>query len=289
MVKQINFLYNEGGLYSRVLDSLIEPILKYLPHATKGKFLEGQINVRFFREAVPQRGVLMSHGLADKNWRDADKVAGFDYVFVSGPLWRDKMIKQGLPEKKILINGFTKLDPLFQDKNSLKNNDSKIHVLYAPTHNAKEVTGNHVSSYPRFNTYLKEIPADVELINSYHPANNSREITLDLFKSADVVISDCSSVLYEAWALGIPVVFPDWLVKDTIIKRFKGSFEDSIYSQGIGYHAQNIDELWKLVRFARDHGMDSVTKYFIEGIFPSELRGSSGKVTAEILLKLAET
>jgi len=287
--KQINFLSNENGLYARVLDSLIDPILKYLPNATKGKFLEGQINVRFFRETLPQKGIFMSHGLADKNWRDAGKVDGFDYVFVSGYLWKEKMIKQGLPEKKVLVNGFTKLDPLFQDKIRIKNNDNKIRVLYAPTHNAKETTGNHVSSYPRFKTYLNEIPGDIELINSYHPANSNKDITFDLFKLADAVISDCSSVLYEAWALGIPVIFPDWLVKETILKRFKGSFEDRIYSEGIGYHAQNIDEIWELVRTAKNQGMDSITKDFIEGIFPTELRGNSGKVTAQILLKLAET
>lgn len=88
--------------------------------------------------------------------------------------------------------------------------------------------------------------------------------------------------------MGIPVVFPDWLVKDHILANFPGSFEYIIYSQHIGYHSSSIHQMWDLIIKAKAIGIDSITKNFIEGIFPSKLRGISGKKTAEILLNIAK-
>lgn len=117
MSKIINFIYNPDFLYTKVLDSLIDPILMHLPNAIKSSnFLEGQVNVNFFVETKIKRGIFISHGLADKNWRNADSVSEFDFIFVSGPLWKKKLINQGISENKIFINGFTKLDPAFQYK-----------------------------------------------------------------------------------------------------------------------------------------------------------------------------
>lgn len=286
--KNINFLYSSGP-YQKVLDSIIDPIIKYLPNATKfSKLQEGQINVRFFVGGEPRNVVFMSHGMGDKNWRDGDKVKDFDYVCVSGPAWKEKLMRQGVDEHKILINGYTKLDPIFQDFYKVVHNDNKTHVLYAPTHNTNLKNPKSISSYPRLMPYLDKIPDDIELITSAHPYNNNGVITFDSFRWADVIISDCSSIIYEAFALDIPVVFPDWLVMDNIIKRCPGSFTEKIYTGDIGYHAEGAEYLWDCMREAKKNGLNNIARDFIEGIFPSNLRGSSGRVTADMLLKLAE-
>lgn len=286
--KTINFMYSQGP-YQKVLDSIIDPIIKYLPNVTKlANFQEGQINVRFFIEGKPRNVVFMSHGMGDKGWRDGHAVKDFDYVCVSGPAWKEKLIKQGVDENKILINGYTKLDPIFQHYKKVVHSDSKIHVLYAPTHNTKPEDPKSISSYPRLMPYLDNVPEDIELITSAHPYNNNGTITFDLFKWADVIISDCSSIIYEALSLDIPVVFPDWLVKDNIINRCPHSFTKKMYTCNIGYHATGIVHLWELVReAAKSNGLDNRTKEFIEGIFPTRLRGNSGRITAQILLNLA--
>jgi hypothetical protein len=112
---------------------------------------------------------------------------------------------------------------------------------------------------------------------------------MSLYKYADVVISDCSSTLYEAMALGIPVVFPDWLVRDPIFKYFPNSFEDMLYRKQIGYHANNIEELWELIRKAKKDGLNTKAQKFIDSIMPPYLRGNSGKVTADILIQLSNS
>jgi len=105
---------------------------------------------------------------------------------------------------------------------------------------------------------------------------------MQLLLDADVVISDCSSIIYEAWSLGKPVVFPDWIVRDAIMQRFRGSFEWLVYQKGIGLHASCLDELVEML----DGEMGSVEKDFIEGVFPAELRGKSGLRAAEVLREI---
>lgn len=290
MQKMINFIY-ENSTYIKVLDTLVDPIVKHLEgiHVKTFYYNHDMINVSFFCDSktTPKRGIFMSHGIADKNWRNFESVLSYDYVCVSSEAWKQKMISQGIPEKRLLICGYSKLDSMFPFQKEPKEDD-EIVVLYAPTHNMGEPSSNSVSCYPRLNALIGNHPSDIRIIHSVHPANKENYIpTTDLYKYADVVISDCSSTLYEAMALDIPVVFPDWLVRDMILRCFPNSFEDVIYKKGIGYHANNIEELWYLIRKAKKEGLSDKTKIFIDSIIPPHLRGNSGKTTADILIELA--
>ncbi|WP_027400236.1 glycosyltransferase family protein [Anaerovorax odorimutans] len=281
MFKGVNFIYCNPP-YDKLLDSIIDPILEYLPQATKEIAIKPEmLNISFFIESSHKSVSFMSHGIGDKGWRDGKQVKDYDYIFVSGPFWKEKLIYQGIDEEKIFINGFSKLDYIFKNRKKHLDKDDTIHVLYAPTHNTnlKDVR----SSYPRLIESIKIVPPDIKFVSSLHPFNNKGVFTLDLFDWADVVISDCSSIIYEAFALDIPVVFPDWLVKEAVLAINKNTFTEMIYKNKIGYHANSIDELWEAVRFAARKGLDTETKNFIEGIFPGNLRGNSAKVTADLL------
>jgi CDP-glycerol glycerophosphotransferase (TagB/SpsB family) len=297
-MKPINFVMsNTGAFYLGVVRSLIDPIEKYLPEFYEtNDCMKNAINVHFFLEPrnyfkkinVTGTNVFISHGIADKNWRNASKVKVFDYVCVSGPSWVNKMIRQGLDKSKILVVGYTKLDPIFQGEIVKESSDKPV-VLYAPTHNLPGWTGRKgASAYPNFMQLLENMPKEFKTITSLHPANSKGVVTLQGLANADVVISDCSSIIYEAWSLGKPVVFPDWIVKDYIQKTYNNSFEDYIYKNKIGYHATNMEDLCELVKLAYKKGIDKTTQDFIEDIFPQKLRGKSGKESASMLLKLAE-
>jgi len=294
MGKTINFIY-DNTFYDKILDGFIDPIIEHIPDGRwnkSRKFQENMLNVGFFTDTKTNalKDVFMSHGIADKNWRGAQRVSSFDYVFVSGDAWKSKLIKQGLDASKIFVVGYSKLDNLFNNFNKVSSD--KIHLLYAPTHNTrakKYPNESCLSSYPRMNIHISNPPSDIEVRYSLHPANvPDIQPTYNEYEWADVVISDCSSTLYEAWALGIPVVFPDWLVRENILNGFPKSFEHQIYSEQIGYHVQNQANLWQTIRLAYANGMDNKAIEFIEGILPKRLRGTSGKAMADTLLELSE-
>jgi CDP-glycerol glycerophosphotransferase (TagB/SpsB family) len=106
---------------------------------------------------------------------------------------------------------------------------------------------------------------------------------------SDIVITDAGSLIYEAWALGKQVIFPDFLVKKEIMKYLPNTFESYIYEKKLGLHAESEQELISLVN--NECGIyltDKEVIRFIDGIFDVDLRGRSGFVTADYLRKICE-
>jgi hypothetical protein len=222
---------------------------------------------------------------ADKNYRNAPRMQKFNYVFVSGKKWLDKMLREGIPGERILVNGYTKLDPIFQGKIKKTPSDKK-RILWAPTHNTTLKTTGTACSYPALESFFKRIPKEFEVLVSLHPANKSgKSPTLQLLADADIVVADSGSTLYEAWALGKQVVFPSWLIKDKITKGT--TFESFIFNHKLGFHADNESELKKMIEYGLNTPIATSVKSFIEGIFPTSLRGNSGAETAKLLRGIA--
>jgi len=210
---KIRFLVRKGN-YEIVDRAHVEPILEHLeggeiahePSSTA-------LNVSLSWEVFPKADVFLSHGLADKNWRNADKMSGYGYVLVSGPAWKEKLVGQGVSPDVISVVGYPFLDPVWGLERSCEL------LVWAPTHKAT----SDVTTEARFSEALlegKEFP--LEIVS--HPVGSKR-LSRDVLPRAAVVIADAGSTLYEAWAFGIPVVFPDWLVKGAILKKWPGSFE----------------------------------------------------------------
>ena len=298
MQRQINFVVpsqtERKSIYQSTIYTIIDPIRIYLPKSTVlSSAVINAVNIHFFNEKAyrdeKMKGcdgihVFMSHGMGDKKWRDGSKVKHFDYVCVSGPSWIQKMIRQGIPEEKLLTTGFAKLDPIFQGKIKKATNNKKKTILYAPTHIGSGVC----TSYPAFRIYLSQFPDAFDIACSAHPYHKKTHIpTLQALADADVVISDGSSMIYEAMALGIPVVFPDWLVKDAILSRWPDTFTGQIYREKIGYHADDFDQLVSQIFEAAEKKLSDKEKAFIEGILPSQLRGHSGRTAAKALKEIA--
>ncbi|MGE5415323.1 MAG: hypothetical protein ACM3UZ_00895, partial [Acidobacteriota bacterium] len=132
------------------------------------------------------------------------------------------------------------------------------------------------------------LPEEVILKTSLHPFNKTdHQPTSKQLIDADVVISDIGSLVWEAWALDIPVVFPDWLVKERVLEKWPGSLTAKLYNDGIGYHADTLEQLPEKIDLALQRGITDAEKEIIDGVFPLELRGISGKVTALHLQHIA--
>jgi hypothetical protein len=276
-----------GGPYTKILDTMIDPIREHLPDSTMSRYaLPDCLNVTFFVEKHIQnfagKMIFISHGIADKGYRDIKNVECFDYVCVSGPTWVDKMVKQGFPEDRILMNGYTKLDPIFQGKVKRTPGD-KPGVLWAPTHNSVQMW----SSYPYLNEFVNRLPNyGYDVMVSAHPANKAdNKPTFELMVDADIVIADSGSTLYEAWALGKQVIFPDWLIRNSVT-GFR-TLESYIFKNNIGLHANNEDDILRLIECGLKSPLPSSITNFMEGILPTSLRGHSGAKTAELLKVIA--
>lgn len=284
----INFCMAPGGPYRSICESITDPIREHLPDSVIYPTEQsGATNVGFFVTQTKCQAFI-PHGIADKNYRNADKVKTFEHIFVSGPAWVDKLVKQGVPRDKILVGGYTKLDPIFQGKYEQTRRTFGV-ILYAPTHGAIP----EISLAGRFEQYLPQLEKYYTVIHSPHPAQvtgqkSEGQVTMQALVDADIVITDAGSLVYEAWALGKPVVFPSWLTKEGVCRYFPGSFEEQIYREEIGYHAKDYDGMMRCVKQAALLGMDDRTTDFIEQIFPTELRGRSGEVTADLLRRIGE-
>jgi len=262
------------GGYANIIKSITSPILEHMSHLPKDLF--------FFLEDKEKNSIFMPHGMSDKGYHKPQRLKQIHHLLYSGPAWKEKLIKQGIPAERIHIVGCPRLDPVFQGK--LKHTPSeKKKVVWCPTHNAIP----EISSYPAFEQYLSKLPSKYEVISSVHPARREdRRTSLEILVDADVVLSDTSSLIYEALAIGKPVVLLDWLVKDGVLKSLKGTFEEKIYREGICWHAKSFAELPDVIDYAIKKWMDVKTKRFIDSIFPPELRGKSGEATAKILKEM---
>lgn len=303
--KIYNFIYDDDGsgnfAYQYAIEALANPIIKFLPENSTGYFKKpvpgykgNGLNCRFFsslrimeqgKTPVGPRDVFISHGIGDKNYWVGSHIQDYKFAFCPGQMWENRMRKTGY-KGEIFQVGYTKLDPLFNGEYTKIKTDKTI-VAWLPTHGyANKYRGR--SSFPAFEKYINLIPG---LLNGMHPTTKlhnkeKNSPTMQLLIDADVVIADAGSTLYEAWALGKPVIFPDWICKNDVLGHFKhdpDNIEYQIYDKQIGYHAKNIEELLKLIEVAAVNGMQQQEIELMENIFPNKLRGKSGSMAAQIL------
>lgn len=279
--------YGGGIHYQNISKTLEKTTLKYTQDESKLK----NISITFFVRSSLDTDIFMSHGCADKNYREIENgkyLHKFKLILVPGPWLKKKLITYGIHESKIACVGWPKLDPLFLQLKKWKPNNNYKTVLWVPTHNwgIYKVHKTSISSYPRLYRYMNYLNklTGIKIIISTHPKNRKEKIpTLDKLVACDYVIADAGSTVYEAWALGKPVIFPDWIVKNKILNNIPGSAEEYIYTNNIGYHANNINELVSLLK--SDLIIEKDVKDFMEDYMPSKFNGRSGKAVYRAINK----
>lgn len=243
-----------------------------------GATRKGAINMTFWMARAGQ--VFMSHGVADKNYMMRQRegvfqLNAFRHVCVPGPWMKRKLVaKRGItiPEDHIHVVGWPRLQRLVAANRAYsgprRTNGGQPVVLWAPTHDGRQREGSPTSSYPGLEPHQDALRAVCDLRVSLHPNNRpGGKPTFEHLIESDVVISDMGTLVYEAWALGKPVIFPDWICRKGILASAPGSAEAEIYEQGYGLHAGSIEELIAII--GDTPPIDARTAAFVEDYLPA--------------------
>ena len=341
----INFVWLPGKTYARVQDQIFSLIEAKLPPKSVvysvDDAVEGTVSLSLFirqgrgetSKRVPA-DIVMAHGIADKRYffiQDSETneplANQYDYVFVPGA-WHINRLIEGTyrrnPHYQITLEqhqmkkvGWLRLDPLIEEA---KTRDAEPHhrlrILWAPTHNVVKGESEEItpSSFPGFKPHVKETAARYIFRVSLHPRNRTDKApTGNQLVWSDVVISDFGTMVYEAWALGKPVIFPRWCIDvETLISRNPLSAEAYIYKNKIGLHPESPEEMWQMldqiqgklignpltrmikrvtrIKRPRKSGADlrgpGVAR-FIDHYVDPEMRGNDAQRTADELIAIA--
>lgn len=220
------------------------------------------------------------HGVSFRNVAIRRDILIYDYLFVVGPyqrriIYKNKLMREGDP--RLVPVGFPKLDPLMNGsinkRKILKQfgfSGRKPVVLYAPTgqkQNSLETVGEEVISR------LKKLNKYDLLIK---PHDHPRDRTVDWFKklkkfedkhlklirnydivpylySADLLLSDASSVSSEFTLLDRPMVFIDVpeLIKN--VKNKNNSIDLDTWGRKAGTTARWPDEILDAIEWSLKH------------------------------------
>lgn len=295
-MSKINFVRSNSKNYVGVQDQLIGLITRHLKNDVWSQSVRkkkpGALNLTFFNKQPGD--ILMSHGVADKNYffrqREDGRyyLDGFEYGFVPGNWLRNRIINH--PEVRmqadnIHVVGWPRLDML-SELAAKKPSSDRLRILWAPTHDYKNTDACTVSSYPKFEDYLPKLRQHFDVDVSLHPRNRTDKTpTGEKLAQCDVLISDFGTTVYEALALGIPVVFPDWIIKDGVIAEYGEASPGQLFLRNIGLHPDSFDEMMDML--ASGPELDQATRDYAANIIEPTTVGRSGQLTAEALLSLS--
>lgn len=276
----INFVWGAGKTYAGVQDQIFGLLEKELPPGsvfhTVEDVVEDSVSISLFirqgRDELSYRvpaDIVMAHGIADKryfhiqNFNTGKPIANeYEYLFIPGQWHVNRIVESRyrrnpgwqmtVPDDRIVKTGWLRLDALIEDEaKGDKEPHHWLRVLWAPTHNVtKGSTEEKVpSSYPGFRDHMNDISPFHIFRVSLHPRNRSdKDPTVGQLSWADVVISDFGTMVYEAWALGKPVIFPRWCMDvESIITKHPRSAEAFIFRNRIGLHADSIEEMREML------------------------------------------
>lgn len=299
----INFVLHKSQNYRLVQETLIKSIAKHLDRqrwtATLEQRHEGSVNFSLFIRLPTD--ILMSHGVADKNYLTIMNAEGEPMVnalralFVPGEWLKRKLLAYPgvrLGEEQIHCVGWPRLDLLRELAKARPRPAStgRRRVLWAPTHDFRKRGDEQLStsSYPAFEQHLPALEREFDVSVSLHPRNRPNKMPTDVaLIEADAVISDFGTLVYEAWALGRPVLFPRWILGDRIQQYLPGSAEAHIFERRLGYHPASIEEMLDMLRGPLAVGPD--VEEFMSDYVDQYRTGPSGLRIAHLLETLDPT
>jgi len=260
---------------------------------------------------------MVNHGAGIKSAGHNIDACRFDIRFAEGT-YQLEQLKKAYPQGNYVDVGFSKLDPIFNngtehpalDLNTLGLDSNKPTLLYAPTFYPSSIElfsdhwPQHFSAFnllvkPHFFTYTKKAYqqqrrklARWKAAANVWVADISEYSLLPYFATADVLISDASTALFEFAALNKPVVWCDflklrWTYRGPLAFRYKKRMDQDILRYAdIAIHASRYNELLHIVeqQVKAPHEFEKQRKAYSERL----LGRLDGKVSARIVKTLLQ-
>ena len=216
---------------------------------------------------------------------DQEKATHFQYsaVAVTGEDCRRHYASAfGINEDKCIVTGLPRTDKLFTDKDKMRESVFARHpefkgkkiYLYCPTFREKDGERYEYDPCIDWEKLSRELAEDEMFIIRRHPvmkyslinntfnniADLTDEPTLELTAASDVIITDYSSVIYDACILGVPPVFycPDYREYE---RGFYLNFPDDLPGEMV----TESTELLKTIRQTKENPPAEKIKKFSAG------------------------
>lgn len=290
---------NYAGIQQQILDAITRHLAPGDFSTTVGERAPGSLNFSLFIRLPTD--VLMSHGAADKNYflrkdDDGERISNrLAHLFVPGEWLKRRLLARKdleIGADRIHVVGWPRLDILLATQQEMpvvpRPPGARPKVLWAPTHDyARRGEDNDSnSSYPELLEFVPMFEKHFDFSMSLHPRNRTdKQPTHHSLLDCDYVISDFGTTVYEAWALGKPVIFPHWLIGDRIKQHLGKSAEAFIFHKRLGLHADSPQQVIDFVMGGA--GIDKRTTAFLDDWLEPAYAGRSGERVAALLQSLS--
>ncbi len=226
-----------------------------------------------------KRKVQIFHGVSFKNLAVREKALRYDFLCLPGRYHAELYEKSGLVVEggpTCLVTGFPKADNLVADRTGrdavlerYNMNKALPTILFAPTgekRNALETMGEDVvrafAACGAFNLLVKphDHPKnDIDWFATLEPLENERvrvvkeKDVVPLLKTADLLITDASSVAVEYTLLDRPIIFLDVPKLFKRIQRRAPALDLTTYGRRIGTVVRDADDVVAAVEDCLQH------------------------------------
>lgn len=200
---------------------------------------------------------LMQHGIGPKSCYYTVSEANFDVRFVEGQ-YRLQRLQEMFPQKTFIDTGYAKLDPIINgeekglDLVALGLDPGKPTLLYAPTYypsSIELIPLGFPKAFLQYNILLKSHYFSLQekkyirqkrrlehwaTFDNVYLADESEQNLLPFMASADLLISDASSAIFEFAALDKPVIWCNfyklrWGYRGIFRYRFTKRMDKDLY------------------------------------------------------------
>ena len=200
-----------------------------------------------------------------------------DYLFLPSQEIANIFTKELNINKSIKIVGFPKLDDIIVSRKNKKQNN-QINIVYFPTGNWKKTMNSaHIINFDILNKMGN-------FICNGHPAIDKKNVnSTKLLEIADILITDYSSIGYDAIILNIPTIFidsPHWKTD---------SYKSSLIcetARNAGIRVTNMNELTQAIEKYKNNNSFLEDKRIYYGNLLSKYKENSSEIFIKELLKL---